>query len=259
MFVTSAVKQISIATGTYRPMRWLSRRVRPSLLRALEEDIALYRALLPPNALCFDVGANVGQKSEALLRAGAARVVAFEPNPRVLPELRARCGHWKNWSVVPAALGSAPGFATLYARRQHGQSGLLKEWEGGNIGTFTVPVRTLDLALQHFGRPAFCKIDVEGFELEVLRGLSQPLPLVCFEFHLIEQDIRKALACLERLGRFGPGEVNITPAESTALHFAEWQRLERFLGWFPGDLERTLPIDIYGDIFVKSNAAQEEA
>lgn len=255
MSLTTSVKQASIATGTYRPMRWLSRRIRPSLLRAFHEDVDLYRALLPPRALCFDVGANIGQKSEALLRAGAARVVAFEPNPRVLPELRARCGHWKNWTLVQAALGSAAGLATLYARKLHGQSGLMQDWEGGIIGEHSVPVLTLDQAIQYFGRPSYCKIDVEGWELEVLKGLTQPLALLSFEFHLVDQDIRKTVACLERLSRFGPGEVNITPAEASAFHFAEWDGLDRFLGWFPGDLKRTLPIDIYGDIFVKSDHA----
>lgn len=254
MSVTTAVKQVSIATGTYRPVRWLSRRMRPSKLRAFHEDVELYRALLPPAALCFDVGANVGRKSEALLRAGAARVVAFEPNPRVVPELLARCAHWKNWTLVQAALGSAPALATLYAREFHGQSGLSKEWETGIIATYPVPVLTLDAAIQHFGHPFYCKIDVEGWELEVLKGLNQRLPLLSFEFHLMDQDIRKTVACLQRLSRFGSGEVNLTPAEASTLHLTEWHQLERFLGWFPGDLERSLP-NIYGDIFVKSDPA----
>jgi FkbM family methyltransferase len=257
MFLTAAARQLSIATGLYRPARWFFRQTHPSQLRAFHQDVDLYGALLPPHAICFDVGANVGQKSEALLRAGAARVVAFEPNPRVVPELRARCGHWKNWTLVEAALGSAPGFATLYVREFHGQSGLLENWNGRITGTYNVPVLTLDLAIQCFGRPSFCKIDVEGWELEVLKGLTQPLPLLSFEFALIDQDIAKTLACLERLRQFGPGQVNITPAEASTFHFAEWDRLERFLGWFPGDLKRSLPRDrnSYGDIFVKNYAA----
>jgi FkbM family methyltransferase len=255
MLVTTTVKHLSIAAGLYRPARWLARRIAPSQLRALQEDVELYGALLPPGALCFDVGANIGEKSEALLRAGAARVVAFEPNPRVLPELRARCAHWKNWTVVPAALGSAAGIATLYARELHGQSGFVKDWGGRITDSYNVPVLTLDAAIQHFGRPFYCKIDVEGWELEVVKGLSQPLPLVSLEFHLFEEDNRKVLGCLERLSRFGPGHVNITPAEASRFHFEQWDPLERFLAWFPGDLRRTLPRDTYGDIFVKSAAA----
>jgi FkbM family methyltransferase len=255
MHVLSTVKQMSIATGLYRPMRWLSRKARPTRLRAFLDDVGLYRSLLPPEAVCFDVGANIGEKSEALLRAGAKRVVAFEPNPQVVPELRARCGHWRNWILVEAALGSAPGFATLYTRERHGQSGLREQWDGRITGRCDVPVLTLDMAIQYFGRPFYCKIDVEGWELEVLKGLNQPLPLVSLEFALVEHDIAKTLACLERLNGFGAGEVNITPAEASSFHFAEWDRLERFRRWFPGDLKRTLPRDIYGDLYVRTAAA----
>lgn len=253
MLVTTAMKRLSIATGTYRPMRWLSRRVRPLQQSSFQEDVQLYRALLPAGAVCFDVGANTGEKSEALLRAGAARVVAFEPNPEVLPELRARCGRFENWTLVEAALGSNAGFATLYVRQLHGQSGLLQDWEGRVTRTYHVPVLTLDSAIQHFGRPFFCKIDVEGWELEVLEGLSDALPMLSFEFHLTDQNIPKTVACLERLGRLAPSQVNITPAEASSFYLREWERLDDFLGWFPGDLERTLPRDIYGDIFVKTD------
>lgn len=254
MSLSIAAKRLSIATRLYRPARWLSRRIRPYQLRAFLGDIELFRSLLPPGALCFDVGANIGEKSEALLQAGG-RVVAFEPNPLVLPELRARCGHHKNWALVEAALGSGGAIATLYARESHGQSSLAQEWEGKIVGSYHVPVVTLDSAIQHFGRPVYCKIDVEGWELEVLRGLTQTIPLLSFEFHLNDEDIRKTIACLERLIRFGSSCANITAAEASTFHLKEWVPLGQFLGWFPGDLKRSLPGHSYGDIFVKADAS----
>ena len=45
-----------------------------------------------------------------------------------------------------------------------------------------VPVTTLDALIDRYGLPAFCKIDVEGFEEAVVRGLSRPIPSVSFEF-----------------------------------------------------------------------------
>jgi len=247
----ATVKRLAIITGLYRPVRWLSRRIRPYELRTFEGDIELFRSLLPRGALCFDVGAYIGEKSEALLDAGA-RVVAFEPNPLVLPELKARCGHRKDWALVEAALGSGPAIATLYAR--NGQSGLAHEWEGRVIATYHVPVVTLDSAIQFFGRPRYCKIDVEGWELEVLKGLTQSIPLVSFEFHLTDPDVQKTISCLERLAQFGPSSVNITPAEASTFHFKEWIPLGEFRAWFPGDLGRSLPGGPYGDIFVRSDA-----
>lgn len=250
MPLLNALKRLSLATGLYGPARWLSRQLRPARRQVFLASVDLYRALLPAGALCFDVGANIGEKSEALLRAGAARVVSFEPNPRVLPELRARCRRRQGWEVVEAAVGSAESVATLFAREYHGQSSLSEHWPGTTIASYRVPVTTLDAAIHRFGCPAYCKIDVEGWELEVLKGLSQPLDLVSFEFHLNEQNLARAVACLERLRQLGTYRVNITPAESSALHFEQWIPMDRFLEWFPGDLDQTLPGAPYGDIFV---------
>ena len=254
MLLRAAAKRISIVTGLYRPARWFSRRLRPHQLCAFHEDVQLFRSLLPAGALCFDVGANIGEKSEALLEAGA-RVVAFEPNPLVLPELQARCGHRKNWSVVATALGMGAAIATLHARESHGQSSLSAGWAGKVVATYHVPVVTLDSAIQCFGSPAFCKIDVEGWELEVLRGLTHPIPLLSFEFHLNDRGIRKTAACLETLAQFGPSHVNITPAETSSFHLDDWMPLEQFLAWFPGDLGRSRPRDHYGDIVVRTDVA----
>lgn len=249
MSLLSMSKQVSITTGLYRPARWLSRRIRPHQMRLLRDDVRFYRSLLPAGALCFDIGANVGEKSEAMLKAGA-RVVSFEPNPLVIPELRARCGHSRGWTFVATALGSGASVATLRARHPHEQSSLSSDWEGDLVGTYNVPVVTLDSAIQCFGTPTFCKIDVEGWELEVFKGLTRPIPLLSFEFHL--RDVPNTIACLEKLAQFGASRVNITPAEASSFHFDTWIPIEEFLKWFPGDLERTLPGNHYGDIFVKS-------
>ncbi len=254
MSLLATAKQVSIATGLYNPARWVSRRIRPHQLKSLHQDIDLYRSILPPAALCFDVGANIGEKSEAMLKAGA-RVVAFEPNPQILPELQARCGRRDNWTLVATALGSGSAIATLHARNSHAQSSLAVDWEGGAaVAKFKVPVITLDAAIECFGCPAFCKVDVEGWELEVLKGLTQPIPLMSFEFHLRESDIQTTIACMKRLAQLGGKDVNITPAASSSFHFDVWMPMERFLAWFPGDLEHTLPGFKYGDIFVRSDS-----
>jgi FkbM family methyltransferase len=258
MPLATTVKNLSIVAGLYRYARWLSRRLRPAQLRAHLDDIRFYRSLLPSGALCFDVGANIGEKSEALLKAGA-RVVAFEPNPLVLPELRARCSYQKNWTIVAAALGSGAAISTLYACQAHSGSSLDRDWPGKVIGTYNVPVVTLDAAIQMFGKPFYCKIDVEGWELEVLKGLTQPLPLLSFEFNLSSKHLAKTLACLERLMDFGPSHVNLTPAEDSTFYLQEWVLLEQFIKWFPGDLKRSLPGALYGDIFIKNTTFVSDA
>lgn len=252
MSLSSHAKNISIATGLYRPARWLSLRLRPAQLRRFLDDQALYRSLIPAGSLCFDVGANIGAKSEALLLAGA-RVVAFEPSRQILSELHARCDSYPEWTVIEAALGSNAGVATLFTRRNHAQSSLAEDWEGVIDTSYSVPVITLDSAIRHFGRPYFCKVDVEGWELEVFRGLSQAIPLISTEFHLRTDDIEKTRACLAHLKQLGSTHVNVTPAENAGFLFKNWMPLDEFLQWFPGDLHKSLPSDQYGDIFVRSS------
>lgn len=230
--------------GLYRPARWVFRRLRSERQHRYVDAVELYRSLLPSGALCFDVGANIGEKSEALLAAGA-RVIAFEPNQRTVPELRARCGHDARWTLIQTGIGSGSAIATLYATAASGQSSLVPNWEGQVIGTSHVPVVTLDAAIAQFGVPYYCKIDVEGWELEVLRGLTQPVPLISFEFHVRDEDVRKAHACLTRISDFGAAEVNVTIKEGSNFQFPEWMPLEQFRDWFPGHLSA------YGDIFIR--------
>jgi FkbM family methyltransferase len=256
--LSTRIKHFTIAVGLYRPARRISRAIRRNEQREFREATQFYRSLLPPGALSFDVGANIGEKSEALLRAGS-RVVAFEPNRHVVPELRARCGAEKAWTLVETALGSGPRIAILNAHLSHGQSSLAQDWEGGPvIARIPVPVVTLDAAIECFGLPDYCKIDVEGWEPEVLSGLTQLIPLTSFEFHLDDKGVRNAKSCLERLAKFGPSRVNVTPAESSTFHFKEWLPLEQFLERFPGNVIPTLPGNPYGDIFVRSVAPVRE-
>ena len=79
---------------------------------------------------------------------------------------------------------------------------------------------TLDALIAAHGRPALCKIDVEGFEAEVLRGLSQPLPLVSFEY--LPAAITVAYACLARLAALGEYEFNWFVGESHRWASPTW-------------------------------------
>jgi FkbM family methyltransferase len=247
----SLIKDLTIATGLYRPARWVVRHMRSVERTRHQGDVSLYRSLVPDGALCFDVGANIGVKSEALLQAGA-RVVSFEPHPTLVSELRARCSRHAGWTLVQSALGSEAAIATLYAHEHHGESSLGRDWSGQVVATIPVPVVTLDAAIRMFGVPWFCKIDVEGWEGEVLKGLTQPIPLVSIEFHLTDKDVAKTTWCLERLRDLGMTEANLCPAESSSFHFPNWLPLGDFIKWFPGDLERSLGTDKYGDIFLRN-------
>lgn len=255
--ITDAGKRIALASGLYRPARWLATRARPRRLKSFRQEVALYRSLLPENALCFDVGANIGERSEALLRAGVRQVVAFEPNPIAIPELRARCGHDRRWTLVEVAMGRCASMQTFYLSAGSPTSSMERNWAEKVIGEIQAPVMSLDLAIAMWGVPDYCKIDVEGWEFEVLSGLTQSIPLLSFEFHLDPANVTRAKACLGRMVQLTPrARVNVTPAESARFHFDEWRSLEGFTEWFPGDLKESLPRwkPFYGDIFLSAHS-----
>jgi len=122
-------------------------------------------------------------------------------------------------------------------RSSHGQSGLVETWEGTTVAAIDVPVLTLDLAIARYGTPYYCKIDVEGYELQVLSGLTQTIPMVSIEYHLTAEDIAKTQHCVERLRLLGLRYTNVCPAEVPKLALPAWRPIEEFDTWFPAALE----------------------
>jgi len=86
--------------------------------------------------------------------------------------------------------------------------------------TIRVPVTTLDSLIARHGIPAFIKIDVEGFELEVLAGLSRPVKALSFEFTTIQRNV--ALDCMERCVALGLRHFNAALGESQTLVHSGW-------------------------------------
>ena len=86
--------------------------------------------------------------------------------------------------------------------------------------TARVPVTTLDSLIARHGVPTFIKIDVEGFEYEVLAGLSRPVKAISFEFTTIQRDV--AIACVERCIALGLKHFNAALGESQTLMYPDW-------------------------------------
>ena len=216
-----------------------------------------YTGLLPANSLCFDIGANVGNRVAALRRSGF-RVIALEPQPTCYAALQASFAGDAAVTLINKAVGSRPGKATMMLSDNHIYSTLAPEFidaanRSGRFGkakwnkSIEVEVVTLDQLIAEHGQPAFIKVDVEGFELEVVRGLSRPVDALSLEWLPDTTDM--LLGCLRHLSELGPIRCNLSFGESMKLASAEWIE--------PRDLGIALNLmknetQLWGDIYVRS-------
>lgn len=190
-----------------------------------------YSQFIQPGDLCFDIGAHVGNRLRVWSALGA-QVVALEPQPHLMRWLNRLYGRRPHITLLEQAVGAQSGAATLYiSHRTPTVTTLSRGWITAvqrdpaftHVSwdmAVTVPVTTLDALIARYGRPVFCKIDVEGYELEVLRGLSQPIPALSFEYIPAAMEI--ATGCVTRLAGLGPYEFNYAPGEIHRLQADHW-------------------------------------
>ena len=226
---------------------------RSGAVRQKEAMNSFYGRFVRPQDLCFDVGANLGNRTEVLLDLGA-RVICVEPQPLCVQRLRKRFGNNADVVIIEAALGEREGGGMLAVCEQEPTiSTMSQRWrsEGRFAGknewakTVSVAVTTLDCLIAKYGKPAFCKIDVEGFEVPVLKGLSQPIPVISFEF--TREFFSDARSCIDHLLSIGPAVFNASLGESMMLMGEKWVHPEELYGMLEAEGDPLL----WGDIYAK--------
>lgn len=167
------------------------------------------------NKLLFDIGANVGAYAQARWESGEFdKIVCVEANQIAFERLRARFQHNSNifplfcaasdrdnqkltfFETQATVLSTAnPDWVTKPGYRFHGNS------TARVVNEVEVLTTTLDKLIHFFGMPDLVKIDVEGFEETVIKGLNQKVPTLCFEWaQEMSDECLKTVDMLKNLG-----------------------------------------------------------
>lgn len=213
-----------------------------------------YAKLIQPGDLVFDVGANIGNRSETFLKLGA-KVIAFEPQMKCVEKLQKRFANNANIIIEKTGLADQNGeiklaissdssvIASMSDKWIHeGRFAKNNEWNQYEL----VNVTTLDQMILKHGVPSFCKIDVEGFELNVLKGLSKPINYISIEF--TKEFFADAVACIEIVNRISPVEINFSIGETMRFQNSEFISADTCIRQIESIKDDTL----WGDIYIKS-------
>ena len=172
----------------------------PENYRKQQEEPNFYKKLLKmhpsKNSLIFDVGANIGSKSIIFSKL-ARKVISFEPSVKLFSFLQKKFED-SNVIIYNYALGEKVSTAELYiVENNEAYNSLNKKHieitaTSRKIATLNtvkheqVKVEIVEHFITEFGLPKYIKIDVEGSEYEVIKGLKSIVPIISFEANLPE-------------------------------------------------------------------------
>lgn len=184
-----------------------------------KRELEFYQSFLPSSSLFFDIGAHHGFKSAVFLEMGTT-VVACDPDPSNINLLKNKFRkQTSRIHIREIALGAKEGTASFLIHHPGSAFNTLNPYwkellESDKIDrwnekiefekdSITVPVTTLDALIKQYGLPDFIKIDAEGYEKQILEGLTQKVPYLSFEC-LLPEFIEPLKDCLYYLEKLSP-------------------------------------------------------
>ena len=185
--------------------------------------------LLNSGDLFFDIGAHLGSKSKQFLDKNL-KAIMVEPLPQCVEQLKIKFKNKDNVEIIQKAVGRATGNMTLDVNtKMPTTSTMAKHWKNGRFSNekwdqkITVEMTTLDHLIKIHGLPKYIKIDVEGFEFDVLIWLSQKAGIISFEF--TSEFLDQTINCLNHLKKIGYHEYNFSIGERRKF-YSNWSNTE---------------------------------
>ena len=173
-----------------------------------------YINIIKSNYKCFDVGANIGTYSEVFLKL-CKKCIAIEPNRELINIIKKNNNKLikrGKLQLIQAGLGSVCSEKDFFISSSHTISSFSKEWVEAIrpkmfshtkiVKTEKVQMLTLDYIIENNFMPNYIKMDIEGYELEAIKGLSQYIDIISFEYTLphLKQDFNDIILKIDSLG-----------------------------------------------------------
>lgn len=215
--------------------------------------LPFYGSFIDNGDLVFDIGANMGERSDVFLALGAV-VVAVEPQAECAQHLRRLWEGELRFTLFEGACAKEAGERELFVSSAHTLSSMSPEWidavrGSGRFGNYrwdetrVVATTTLDALIADHGTPAFLKIDVEGFEYDVLLGLTQPVGCASIEWSF--ETLPTTVRCIDYLSGLGMGEFNISLGESMSWELPRWIDATEAIAFLSNTADKLAWGDVY--------------
>ena len=221
-----------------------------------QDKLVFYQQFISDGDVVYDVGANIGNRTKIFSRL-ASKVIAFEPQESCARILRNNFTGDSKVVIVQKALGAECGSENLLLSNANTISSISQNWidkvkKSGRFSDFQwnkkekVEVTTLDSMIAEFGRPTFIKIDVVGFEYEVIQGLSERINNISIEF--TPEYIDSTLASLNFLGNIYDYRANFIMNDNMKFELDNFGSIQNVIDEL---LNYKNDSKLFGEVFLK--------
>ena len=191
--------------------------------------------------LYFDIGAHLGEKSKPFIEK-KIRTIMVEPLPVCVKTLKRLYSKNSIVKIIPKGLGSKNTKKILSINKQMPTvSTFAKHWKSGRFSNLTwsektqIQITTLDALIKKFGDPQYIKIDVEGYELNVLKGLSKKSGIISFE--ITSEFFSDAIKCLKHLKKLSYNSFTFSIGEQKKF-FSDWSDYKTIINLIKKEIKK---------------------